>query len=340
MDIPHSLRTLSSPLASTSLQQSQENATKDMAHEIVKLPLDEVFSKYLPLVPSANVDELHLHLKECCVIVNDWWSYFQKDPKDRQEKEDIVFKDLETIFQDIVKTKKSACCSSNHSCDNTVTIENMQMRLWYHLRSHSAVSEPFNFVKDTKSFIHFVLAFAFASLAALGYDPTVKRCCDQSGKLFYVFEIVQDEAHHYFRTIHVLSEYCAVHIPGRGTCVFAVQRCSSFDDTEPFGDEAVLKDFWLEEWVSSEWTIQTYIFNHLEGLKKLMSYPEWLSSIMNHKELLSLITTGDYKKYVMTISHHGEVRLGNVPQHSFPPPIKTCSLALLSITNDLESSWT
>ncbi|KIY47251.1 hypothetical protein FISHEDRAFT_74838 [Fistulina hepatica ATCC 64428] len=138
------------------------------------------------------------------------------------------------------------------------------------------MSEPFNFVKNTKSFICFVLAFAFASLTTLGYNPTVKCRCDQSSKLFYVFEIIQDEAHHYFHTIHVLSEYCAARIPGHGTHVFAVWWCSSFDDTEPFDDEAVLKDFWLEEQASSEWTIQTHIFNRLEELKKLTSYPEWL----------------------------------------------------------------
>ncbi|KIY48182.1 hypothetical protein FISHEDRAFT_73750 [Fistulina hepatica ATCC 64428] len=177
----------------------------------------------------------------------------------------------------------------------------------------------------------------------LGYDPTVKRCCDESGKPFYVFEIVQDEAKHYFYAIRVLSEYCAARISGHGTRVFVVWRCSSFNDTEPFGDEAVLKDFWLEEQAPPKWMIQAHIFSCLEELKKLMSYPEWLSSITNHEELLSLITTGDFKKYFMTILQYGEVWLGNacdhVPQQSIPLPIKTHSLALLSITNDPEASW-
>ncbi|KIY44538.1 hypothetical protein FISHEDRAFT_10536, partial [Fistulina hepatica ATCC 64428] len=170
----------------------------------------------------------------------------------------------------------------------SVTIENTQMRLWYYSRSHSVVSTPFNFVEDTKSFIHFVLAFAFASPAALGYDPTVRRYyCDESRNFFYVFEIVQDEIKHYFRTIDILSEYRAARVSGRGTRVFLVQRCSGFNDTEPFGDKAVLKDFWLDERALPEWTIQADIFH----------------------QLLSLVSTGGYKKYFMTILEHSQVQL-------------------------------
>ncbi|KIY44241.1 hypothetical protein FISHEDRAFT_30681, partial [Fistulina hepatica ATCC 64428] len=105
----------------------------------------------------------------------------------------------------------------------SVTIENTQMRIWYYSRSHSVVSEAFNFVEDTRSFIRFVLAFAFASPAALGYDPTVRRCCDESGQVFYVFEIVEGGTKHYFRTIRVLSDYRAAGIPGRGSRVFLVR---------------------------------------------------------------------------------------------------------------------
>ncbi|KIY44230.1 hypothetical protein FISHEDRAFT_52503, partial [Fistulina hepatica ATCC 64428] len=113
----------------------------------------------------------------------------------------------------------------------SVTIENTQIRIWCYSRSHTVVSEPFSFIElqifpplqDTKSFNRFVLAFAFASPAALGYDPTVRRCCDESGKIFYVFEIVDGEMKRYFRTICVLSGYRAARIPGRGTRVFLVR---------------------------------------------------------------------------------------------------------------------
>ncbi|KIY42800.1 hypothetical protein FISHEDRAFT_79133 [Fistulina hepatica ATCC 64428] len=255
MDASRSSRTPSS-LVPASLQISRERAARDMVHEITELPLEEVFSNYLPPVLQADIDECHSRLQQSGVIANGRWSCFQKDPKDRLDEEEFIFEGLETLFQSVVDVKKSACHSGDHSCDNTVrlvqtasrtticevnggdsnidfalevtkstvpeairkktefvgkifsadvaangevkrandfitryedakkavhgaaasfgffadklnpmevTIENTQMRIWFYSRSHSVVSEPFNFVEDTKSFVRFVLAFGFAS---------------------------------------------------------------------------------------------------------------------------------------------------------------------------------
>ncbi|KIY44247.1 hypothetical protein FISHEDRAFT_78157 [Fistulina hepatica ATCC 64428] len=406
MDASRSSRTPSS-LVPASLQISRERAARDMVHEITELPLEEVFSNYLPPVLQADIDECHSRLQQSGVIANGHFALEVTKstvPEAIRKKTEFVGKifsadvaangevkranDFITRYEDAKKAVHGAVhYMSNKLNPMEVTIENTQMRIWFYSRSHSVVSEPFNFVEDTKSFVRFVLAFGFASPAALGYDPskpdlgihfdhplhrlnfrlnasallpsaeadarcppllryriqlfyhplrltrvvrrclvperatrstdpTVKRCCDESGQVFYVFEIVEDETKHYFRTIRVLSDYCAARIPGRGTRVFLVRRCSSFNDTKSTGDDAVLRDFWLDERALPEWTIQADIFNRLEELKKVTPYPEWLKSITNHEELMSLITTGDYKKYFMTILQHGEVRLGGARDYA------------------------
>ncbi|KAF5323170.1 hypothetical protein D9619_013738, partial [Psilocybe cf. subviscida] len=55
-----------------------------------------------------------------------------------------------------------------------ITIEDIQMSVWYFSRSHSMKAISFDWVDtDIDTFIHVILSFAYASPEQLGVDPTV-----------------------------------------------------------------------------------------------------------------------------------------------------------------------
>ncbi|KAH9474513.1 hypothetical protein JR316_0012974 [Psilocybe cubensis] len=66
-----------------------------------------------------------------------------------------------------------------------ITFDADEMRLWYHSRSHSAVSVPFNFVKEPLKLVKIFMSFLFATDVELGYDPMVER--QEDGH--YIFKI-------------------------------------------------------------------------------------------------------------------------------------------------------
>ncbi|EAU81277.2 other/FunK1 protein kinase [Coprinopsis cinerea okayama7 len=144
-----------------------------------------------------------------------------------------------------------------------MTIENDQVRLWFHCRSHSAVSKPFSFVKEPRKFIKVLLSFLFATEEELGYDPKVTRVRDG-----YIFELNGTDGTRFFRTQGApLSEYRSSNITGRMTRVWKVVEVRSNSAAaaklreKPF----VLKDVWIEEGASTEREVQEEMFKDIRG---------------------------------------------------------------------------
>ncbi|KAH9485693.1 hypothetical protein JR316_0002604 [Psilocybe cubensis] len=195
-----------------------------------------------------------------------------------------------------------------------ITAESSEVTLWYHCRSHSAVSKRFNF--EPHLLIKVLAAFTFATEEQLGYDPLITR--EQDGR--YTFNLPDPTSSgplQQFRTIGTLSEYRTNNITGRMARVYTVNKLDP--EGKPVGEPLVLKDVWLDESAQTEWEIQKEIFKDIEKF--------WASStdIQGMKELHDthkrLVTSGEYKKYFLEIvlDHVGTVTTSR-PAASTPKP--------------------
>ncbi|KAL0065090.1 hypothetical protein AAF712_007926 [Marasmius tenuissimus] len=131
-----------------------------------------------------------------------------------------------------------------------LTILDASTRLWFFSRAISFVSDPFDFIKDPKPLIHFILATSFASKDEMGYDLTVERVQDDAKKWVYDYEVVGEGGKStWYRTVKGLWTHQSGRIPGRGIRVWEVRELD--EDRKPAMQDGklkatcVLKDYWL-----------------------------------------------------------------------------------------------
>ncbi|EAU87483.2 other/FunK1 protein kinase [Coprinopsis cinerea okayama7 len=184
-----------------------------------------------------------------------------------------------------------------------MTIESDQVRLWYHSRSHSAVSQPFSFVKEPKKLIKVLLSFLFATEEELGYDLKVTSVGDD-----YIFEMGSQTTPRFFRTQGPpLSEFRSSCITGRMTRVWKVVEVDSASkdaavlrDGTPF----VLKDVWIEESAMTERQVQQALFKDIEDYWRNVDVETEARLEKVHdtaRELQAQVRSGEYKKWFLTI---------------------------------------
>ncbi|PSS30941.1 hypothetical protein PHLCEN_2v2510 [Hermanssonia centrifuga] len=120
------------------------------------------------------------------------------------------------------------------------TIEDTEMKLWYCDRSQTVASQPFNFITDHETLIHFFLSLSYASPVQLGWDPTIAI---QEHDLQYRITVQSgDGTECVYRTLEVLSKSSASVLHGPGTRVWKAVRVV---DGHDYGDPVVLKDCWV-----------------------------------------------------------------------------------------------
>ncbi|KAG1754765.1 uncharacterized protein EDB91DRAFT_1213895 [Suillus paluster] len=125
----------------------------------------------------------------------------------------------------------------------SITMEDMQVRLWLSNRAFLAVTEPIDFFQNIDGVILLFYALGSASASSamkeLGWDPTVERICDGEG-FQYKFTI-GDEV---FTMTHEIATYSADSMVGRGTHVN--------EATDAEGNKVVVKDSWRDAGHQSE----------------------------------------------------------------------------------------
>ncbi|KAJ8072302.1 hypothetical protein PM082_015861 [Marasmius tenuissimus] len=121
-----------------------------------------------------------------------------------------------------------------------LTIMDASMRLWFFSRAISFVSKAFDFIKDPKPLVRFILATSFASKEEMGYDLTVERIKDDAKKWVYDYEVVDEAGKStWYRTVDSLWTHQSGRIPGRGIRVWEVQELD--ENREPAMDDGKLK---------------------------------------------------------------------------------------------------
>ncbi|PPQ81959.1 hypothetical protein CVT25_014688 [Psilocybe cyanescens] len=206
-----------------------------------------------------------------------------------------------------------------------ITIECDHMSLWYHSRSHSAVSKPFSFVYKPLLLVKFFMSILFATTAQLGYDPLVTL--EQDFK--YTFNIPQgpSKPSRFFRTIKPIVEYRSNNITGRMTRIFHVYDVYEVD-SDP-RKEFVLKDIWIDKDAETEGQIQTALFGDIE--KFWDEIPPSNDELGDLRSMhADLVASKKYKDFFLTIetdhvgSHSCFIADGAVPIRGlFDAPITT-----------------
>ncbi|EIW81087.1 hypothetical protein CONPUDRAFT_165309 [Coniophora puteana RWD-64-598 SS2] len=172
---------------------------------------------------------------------------------------------------------------------NGFTIEGSFMRVWRFERSHACVSSDFNFHKEPRLFILFLLYLTFSPHMDLGFDPTVVRYtarvpkegiqnADPKNPSHYEIVIsyryqVQDK---YYLTIgHPISESSAWSIASRSTRVWLVREIFFGKDGEfEEGKETfILKDAYPYDDAVLEKDIKDNIIQQLSKLDKQQTPP-------------------------------------------------------------------
>ncbi|XP_006455458.1 hypothetical protein AGABI2DRAFT_75672, partial [Agaricus bisporus var. bisporus H97] len=185
------------------------------------------------------------------------------------------------------------------------TIENTMMSIWYFSRSHTVVSESFDFTKDIKSFIHVFLSLMYATRVEIGYDPTVHRVLDDKW-IRYVYEVEYNGERRYFKTLETLYTSRVLCITGRKTRVWQAIEVEGYNDKkfrkEKKGGKVVaLKDYWLDEGSKSEKDTLEDIFRSIEQVKHKPTTLKWAKSEFHQKFLRELLEEERYRKYFMGI---------------------------------------
>ncbi|KAH9487304.1 hypothetical protein JR316_0001374 [Psilocybe cubensis] len=193
---------------------------------------------------------------------------------------------------------------------NSMTFEGDKATLWYHCRSHSAVSRQFNFVENPKLLVKVFLSFLFATDEELGYDPNVTLV--EGKKRQYTFTIPSSDGKSakFYRTVKVISEYRSNNISGRMARVWLVDRVDS--EGNKIGPQCVLKDVWLAVNALTEKEIQTAIFADIEkychpnkpdynlALDPPEDSPEASLNAIKMRNA-ELVKSGKYKQYFLDI---------------------------------------
>ncbi|KAH9485685.1 hypothetical protein JR316_0002595 [Psilocybe cubensis] len=184
-----------------------------------------------------------------------------------------------------------------------ITVESSEVILWYHCRSHSAVSKRFNLVKKPHLLLRVLAAFSFATEEQLGYDPMITR--EQDGRYTFKLPDPTSSGFQNFRTIKTLSEYRTNNITGRMTRVYTVNKLDG--EGKVVGGPLVLKDVWLDKSAKTEGEIQKEIFKDIEEFWARPTDIQEMKKIQDtHKHL---VNSGEYKKYFLEIvlDHVGTV---------------------------------
>ncbi|KAF4623611.1 hypothetical protein D9613_001474 [Agrocybe pediades] len=162
-------------------------------------------------------------------------------------------------------------CDSSRIFSFGITIEADEMQLWYFSRSHCAVSERVNFVKNPVLLIKTFVSFMFATKEEMGYDPTITRHDNNKVK-------------------------------GHAPRVWLVHEvASSAKGAKVIGSEYVLEDVWLADSALTEKQIQDAIFESIEGFwsSQERDVKEGMKEMWDkHRELVS---SGQYKDFFLTI---------------------------------------
>ncbi|KAJ8072281.1 hypothetical protein PM082_015840 [Marasmius tenuissimus] len=159
-----------------------------------------------------------------------------------------------------------------------LTIENCDTRFWFFSRAVSYVSEGFDFIKDPKPFIQFILALSFASKEEMGYDLTVKRV-EFEGEWVYDYQALNQKGETtWYRTKSLIYNHQSMRILGRAIRVWEVYVLDAQGNPieEEFNGQrrrrvAVLKDCWLTIDAHSESKTQKLIleaYQQARGLKE------------------------------------------------------------------------
>ncbi|KAH9487296.1 hypothetical protein JR316_0001366 [Psilocybe cubensis] len=191
-----------------------------------------------------------------------------------------------------------------------MTFEGDKATLWYHCRSHSAVSKQFSFVENPRLLVKVFLSFLFATDEELGYDTNVTAV--EGKKRQYIFKIPSSDGKSakFYRTLKVLSEYPSNNISGRMARVWLVDRVDS--DGNKIGPPCVLKDVWLSINALTEKEIQTAIFADIEkychpdkpdynlALDPPTRSPQAALNAIKMRNA-ELVESGEYKQYFLDI---------------------------------------
>lgn len=158
------------------------------------------------------------------------------------------------------------------SCHNTLltdprrrftfgfTIEDTLVRLWFFSRSCVMATERFDFMKDTKTFIHFILALAFATPEELGLDMTISLYPQVLPDQSIVIQFKIDVSGTTYITFAPLNDFSADAIRGRGMRIWKVYREGEPDVFH------VIKDVWILSDSVTEGEQLRRLYRHLETL--------------------------------------------------------------------------
>ncbi|KAF9020593.1 hypothetical protein BDZ89DRAFT_1164142 [Hymenopellis radicata] len=190
------------------------------------------------------------------------------------------------------------------------TVEGNMMRFWYFSRSLIIVSAEFDYHKNPRDLIRFIIFMMFAPLERLGYDPTVVRVRDENKNIQYQFTVGDTK----YQTVRCIEEANALYIVTRATRIWAVRELDA--DNQPFGEVKVLKDVWLYCNAKSEKDIQDEIFTALRELDEI-GVPEDQRPPTSSS---GATMAQDAKQYFMTIEHDVPVQIDDQDDTTVVPP--------------------
>uniref|UniRef100_D8QAJ3 Fungal-type protein kinase domain-containing protein n=1 Tax=Schizophyllum commune (strain H4-8 / FGSC 9210) TaxID=578458 RepID=D8QAJ3_SCHCM len=174
----------------------------------------------------------------------------------------------------------------------SITMEDTIARLWYHSRSFSVVSEPFDVNKCPAELIQFILFSTYAKDAQLGLDEHIARVLDREDRLQYQYVVRPNPNDHrciIYQTVDVLAPESphdaspALH--DSGVVVWCVQPAKHWKDGRSVPEGApfhALKDFAQLEDRPREWELQAKV---RRAMRKVAQSPEELRAMR-----MSLVT--------------------------------------------------
>ncbi|KAL1659149.1 hypothetical protein GGF50DRAFT_107930 [Schizophyllum commune] len=191
----------------------------------------------------------------------------------------------------------------------SITMEDTVARLWYHSRSFSVVSEPFDVNKNPAELIQFILFSTYATDRQLGLDDHVARVLDREDRLQYQYAVKPNPNDHrgiIYQTVDVLSvppHEASPALHDSGVVVWCVQPAKHWKDGRSVPEGApfhALKDFAQLEDRPREWELQA---NVRRAMKKVAQTPEEWQAM--RKSLVTIMADGP-----MALTEQNEVPEG------------------------------
>ncbi|KAL1725689.1 hypothetical protein EV714DRAFT_255594, partial [Schizophyllum commune] len=202
----------------------------------------------------------------------------------------------------------------------SITMEDTVARLWYHSRSFSVVSEPFDTHRtglhsltmprqNPAELIQFILFSTYATDRQLGLDDHVARVLDREDRLQYQYVVKPNPDDHrciIYQTVDVLSEpphEASPALHDSGVVVWCVQPAKHWKDGRSVPEGApfhALKDFAQLEDRPREWELQA---NVRRAMKRVAQSPEEWQAM--RKSLVTIMADGP-----MALTEQNEVPEG------------------------------